>query len=126
MSDIIPSSPSNGQIVQVVGTGTTVARVIVSYLARYTAEVVAAGVTSIVFEIENAKVQVRIAKRQAQANFGIVVHEDLAIRFCRAIDRIENNPLIRDKIKEKTIRELEYELDELFKDIRVEAEKHRY
>lgn len=110
---IVPKSKGKN-IIEVVGAGTSIATHIVRYLAQYSAELVAAGVTGVVLEIEQAKTTIRYEKRSLQGQYAISVRTDLAVRFSQAINYIESHPEIRESIKAKTMVALERDLDEIF------------
>jgi len=124
-SEIVPMGKGES-IIQVIGVGTSIATHIVNYLARYTTELVAAGVTGVILQIEQAKVTIRYKKREMQAKYVIGVRTDLALRFSRAIDYIESNPDIRPSIKAKTMVELERDLDEIFQQLREELSRDSF
>lgn len=115
---VVPAGENS--IVEVIGTGASIASNIVAYLSRYSAEMVLAGITSIRIAINRAEMTVHIEKRSSQANYAIKVRSDLALRFSRAIDGIEQHPEIRPSIKAKTMKELEGDLDEIYRQIREE------
>lgn len=118
MSDrsLVPASESS--IVEVIGTGASIASNIVAYLSRYSAEMILAGITGIRIAFTRAEMTVHVEKRSSQANYAIKVRSDLALRFSRAIDSIEQHPEIRPSIKAKAMKELEGDLDEIYRQIR--------
>jgi len=126
--NLVPSN-NDDNMIQVVGVRTLIASYIVSYLSKYTAEVVMSGVKGIVIAIEETKVTINYTKkyiqREGQASYKIAIKENIAHRFSQAIDRAEKSNILRPSIKAKLMAELELDLDEIFLQLRQELQKDR-
>jgi len=126
--NLVPSN-NDDNMIQVVSVRTLIASYIVSYLSKYTAEVMMSGVKGIVIAIEETKVTINYTKkhiqREGQASYRIVIKENIAHRFSQAIDRAEKSTVLRESIKARLIAELELDLDEIFLQLRQELQKER-
>jgi hypothetical protein len=116
----VPSGGGSANIIQVIGAGTDIAKHIITYLAQYSAEMVAAGITGIYIAVDKAIVTVHTVRRQGQADYAIKLTVEFAQKFSRAMDYIDGNVNIRPSIQQKALAELDFLLDELYRQIRQE------
>lgn len=114
---------SSNQHIQVLGIGAAAAAHIVQYLAQYTAEMVGAGLTGVIMEIEKTKMTIRFEKKQARVNYGITIREEIARKISRALDRIEGHPEIRPEIQDMVKQELYEDLGVFFREVRQELSR---
>ncbi len=96
--NMVPPQQDSNVPVHITGVGTVVSKHIVRHVARYSTEMIAAGITGIIMEIEHAKMSIKLARRNAQIDYQLIVRQDLAYKFSRAIDNLERSTEIRQEI----------------------------
>jgi len=116
----------NSLSLQVVNAGTVITSHIINRLSRYAVEMISAGITGIIMEIEKTGTTIRFIRRESQSVYPIKIREHLAAKFSQAINSIEKNPAIRSNIKQATIQELENDLFDIFLQIREEMNRNRF
>jgi len=123
-NSMVPSGSNTA--IQVFGVGAAASAHIVKYLAQYTTEMITAGITGVILEIENTKMTIRLEKKLARANYAIRVRQELALKITRALDHMENHPEIRPEIKEIVMQELYEDLGDMFREVRRELSQGRF
>lgn len=106
--------PSKGDpTIQVFGVAGTAASYIITHLSKFATEMVAAGVTGVILQMEHTKLAIRVIRREAQAAYPLKIRPALALNFSRVITQVEMHAELRPSIRDQTMADLEGDFKEI-------------